>query len=79
VVIGISVPTCVACFGQVVLACVMCCRPRRLVMACMLCVLVLMTTVWILVTLCFPLGVGVIHNTMNYYTNNKFNKRILTV
>jgi hypothetical protein len=36
--IGISVQICVACFRRVVLACVMCGRRRRLVIACMRCV-----------------------------------------
>jgi hypothetical protein len=39
IAIGISAPTCVTCFGRVVLACVMCGPLRRFVMACMLCVL----------------------------------------
>jgi hypothetical protein len=60
VVIGISVPTCVACFGWVVLACMMCGHHRRFAIACMLCVLVLMVIVWILMTSCSPLRVGVI-------------------
>jgi hypothetical protein len=38
VVIDISVLICAACFGRVVLACVMCGRRRRLVIACMRCV-----------------------------------------
>jgi hypothetical protein len=55
VVIDISVLICVARFGQVVLACVMCDCRRRFVIACIQCVLVLMMIVWILVTPCFPL------------------------
>jgi hypothetical protein len=54
VIIGISALICAACFGQVVLACMMHGRRRRFVIACMRCVLVLMMIVWILMTRAFP-------------------------
>jgi hypothetical protein len=47
--------------GQVLLACVMCGRRRRFVIAC---VLVLIMIVWILMTSCFPLLLGVINSVV---------------